>query len=263
MRKDATNVEEGRLQGIEKIEDYPSFHERHRIFPEIFNGRNHKRILDIAAGVGCAARRIHDGYSDGEILCNDITPTCLQVLKQQGLNTISFDIDDDTSVFPFSDGYFDAVISLATIEHVLTLDHHMWEIHRILSEDGRLYISTPNYAALVHWPRYVLKGESFHDPLKAASRYEFYAHVRYFTFKTLMEFVSSFGFTPLDVYLPLPESSSYYRNMQEKSPLKAWAFLSFMWLLYTFGSPRWASEPVICFKKTDHPLPKKYRKILL
>jgi len=36
MRKDAKNVEESRLQGIEKIEDYPSFHERHRIFPQIF-----------------------------------------------------------------------------------------------------------------------------------------------------------------------------------------------------------------------------------
>lgn len=262
MRKDATNVEEDRLQGVEKIEDYPSFRERHRIFPQIFDGRNHKRILDIAAGVGCAARRIHDGYS-GEIFCNDITPTCLQVLRQQGLTTLSFDIDDDNSVFPFPDGYFDAVVSLATIEHVLTLDHHMKEIHRILAKNGRLYISTPNYAGLVHLPRYLLKGESFHDPLKEASRYEFYAHVRYFTFKTLMEFVSSFGFTPLDVYLPLPEGSTYYRNMQAKSPLKAWVFRSFMKLLYTFGSPRWASEPVICFEKTDLAPSKKYRKILL
>jgi len=82
MRKDATNVEETRLQGVEKIEDYPSFHERHRIFPGVFAGRNHKRILDVAAGVGCAARRIHDNYP-AEMVCNDITPTCLRVLEQQ------------------------------------------------------------------------------------------------------------------------------------------------------------------------------------
>lgn len=262
MRRDATTVEEGRLQGVKKIEDYPSFHERHRIFPEIFGGRNHKRILDIAAGVGCAARRIHDGYS-GEIICNDITPTCLRVLKRQGLNAVSFDIDDEAAVFPFPDGYFDAVVSLATIEHILTLDHHMQEIHRVLSEHGHLYISTPNYAGLVHLPRYLLRGESFHNPLKEGDRYEFYAHVRYFTFKTLMDFVCSFGFTPLEVYLPLPESSSYYRDMQTRSPFKAWAFRSFIQLLYTFGSPRWASEPVICFQKGSPDFSQKYRKILL
>ena len=262
MRKDATNVEEARLKGIEKIEDYPSFHERHRIFPKVFDGRNHRRILDIAAGVGCAARRIQDGYP-AELICNDITPTCLRVLEQQGLNTISFDIDDEDTIFPFPDFYFDAIVSLATIEHVIFLDHHLKEIHRILSDKGYLYISTPNYAGLVHLPRYFLKGESFHNPLLDGSKYEFYAHVRYFTFKTLVEFVSSFGFTPMEVYLPLPEGSSYYRTMRVKSPLKAWAFRSSMWLLYTFGSPRWASEPVICFQKTEQKRITKYRKIVL
>jgi SAM-dependent methyltransferase len=262
MRKDATNVEEARLKGIEKIEDYPSFRERHRVFPQIFDGRDHKRILDVAAGVGCAARRIHDSYS-AELICNDITPTCLRVLEQQGLNTVSFDIDDEDTIFPFADGYFDAVVSLATIEHVIFLDHHLKEIRRILSDNGYLYISTPNYAGLVHLPRYLLKGESFHDPLNEVSKYEFYAHVRYFTFKTLLDFVSSFGFTPLEVYLPLPESSTYYRKMLAKSPLKAWAFRSSMWWLYTLGSPRWASEPVICFQKTDEKRSTKYRKIVL
>jgi SAM-dependent methyltransferase len=262
MRKDATNVEETRLHGLEKIEDYPSFHERHRIFPQVFDGRNHKRILDIAAGVGCAARRIHDNYP-AQIICNDITPTCLHILQQQGLNTISFDIDDEATTFPFPDGYFDAVISLATIEHVLSLDHHMQEVHRILAQDGHLYISTPNYAGLVYLPRYFLKGESFHDPFGKVDRYEFYAHVRYFTFKTLLKFVQSFGFTPLEVYLPLPESSSYYRRTQANSPLKAWTFRSFMRLLYQFGSPRWASEPVICFQKGSPLSFRKYRKILL
>lgn len=262
MRKDATIVEEGRLQGIEKLEDYPSFRERHRIFPGVFNGRGHQRILDIAAGVGAAARRIHDGYP-GEITCNDITPTALNVLKQQGLKTVSFDIDDDTTPFPFADGHFDAVVSLATIEHVIFLDHHLKEIRRILADQGYLYISTPNYAGLMHLPRYLLKGESFHNPLKEGAKYEFYAHVRYFTFKTLLDFVSSFGFSPVEVYLPVPQSSSYYLALQAKSPLKAWVFRSSMKLLYTLGSPRWASEPVICFQKTDQKPSKKYRKIVL
>src|SRR5512146_1994103 len=170
MRKDAKDVEEARLNGIQKIEDYPSFHERHRIFPGVFDGRNHKRILDIAAGVGCAARRIRDGYST-ELICNDITPTCLRVLEQQGLCTVSFDIDDEDTVFPFANGYFDAVVSLATIEHVILLDHHLKEIRRILADGGYLYISTPNYAGLAHLARYLLKGESVHNTLKESTKY--------------------------------------------------------------------------------------------
>jgi len=261
MRKDATIVEESRLQGIEKIEDYPSFHERHRIFPQIFENRKHERIIDIAAGVGCAARRIHDMYLDS-IVCNDVTDTALRVLKQQGLNTTSFDIDDEDLPFPFSDGYFDAVVSLATIEHVICLDHHMKEIRRILTNDGYLYISTPNYAGLVHLPRYLIKGESFHDPLKEYSRYEFYAHVRYFTYKTLLKFVGSFGFAPVAVYLPLPECSSFYRAMKEKSPLKAALFRNALKFLYTIG-PRWASEPVLVFQKSENKSPNGFRKVIL
>lgn len=262
MRKDAEPVEESRLQGIEKIEDYPSFHERHRIFPAIFKDRQHNRILDIAAGVGCAARRIHDLYP-GKIICNDISPTALRVLRRQGMNVVSFDIDDADIKFPFPDGYFDAVVSLATIEHVIFLDNHLKEINRILSNNGYLYISTPNYAGLVHLPKYLLRGETFHNPLKEHSRYEFYAHVRYFTYRTLVQFVSSFGFTPVAVYLPLPDGSSFYRAMKAKSPLKAMLFRTAMRLLYTLGSPRWASEPVVVFKKSDGKHSDGFKKVVL
>lgn len=262
MRKDAKPVEESRLQGIEKIENYPSFHERHRIFPAIFTDRQHDRILDIAAGVGAAAHRIHDLYP-GKIICNDISPTALLVMKQQGMDVISFDIDDADIGFPFPDGKFDAVVSLATIEHVIFLDNHLKEINRILSDKGFLYISTPNYAGLVHLPKYLLKGESFHNPLKEHSRYEFYAHVRYFTYRTLVQFVSSFGFAPVAVYLPLPESSSFYRKMKAKSPLKAMLFRTAMWLLYTLGGPRWASEPVLVFQKSDGKYPNRLKKVIL
>jgi SAM-dependent methyltransferase len=262
MRKDATQLEETRLDGVEKIEDYPSMRERHRVFPQIFEDRRHKRILDIAAGVGCAARRIKDAYP-ATMVCNDITSTCLNVLKKQGLAVLSFDIDDDLAAFPFASGQFDAVVSLATIEHVICLDHHLQEIHRILEEKGYLYISSPNYAGLVYLPRFVWNGQSFHDPLNESSRYEFYAHVRYFTYHTLLAFVSSFGFTPLAVYLPLPGGSSFYRSLHQKSPTKAQAFRYSMWMIYKFGSPRWASEPVICFQKNGNPSAQRFKKVVV
>lgn len=262
MRKDAIRLEEKRLQEVVKLSDYKSFHERHRVFPEIFEKRNHKQILDLAAGVGCAALKIHRDYS-ARLVCNDISPTALKILGDLGLETASFDLDDEDIPFPFEDGHFDAIVSLATIEHIINLDHHMREIHRILDENGFLYLSTPNYASVVHIPRFWLKGKTFNDPFKEPGRYEFYAHVRNFTYMTILEFVSSFGFTPETVYLPLPAESSFFQSLRADSRLKAAAYRFLMWAIYRFLSPRWASEPIICFRKSTHPGSCKPRKVLL
>lgn len=264
MRKDAIQLEETRVENVHTIEDYPDFHERHRIFPAIFENRQHQRILDSSAGVGCTAQRIQSHYP-AELICNDISPTCLRLLRDRGMTTVSFDIDNDEQSFPFPDGRFDAVISLATIEHIIHVDHFVKELHRILCKGGYLYISTPNYASLWYLPRFLLMGKTFHDPLSesARSRYEFYAHVRYFTYRTLLEFVASFGFVPQAVYLPLPESSTRYKALYASSKPKALIYRSAMWLLYTAFSPRWATEPVLCFEKSDGATSRRFRKVVL
>jgi 2-polyprenyl-3-methyl-5-hydroxy-6-metoxy-1,4-benzoquinol methylase len=264
MSKVAVQLEEIRLQGIKSIENYPDFHERHRVIPAIFEARQHKTIFDVAAGVGCAAQRIQENYP-ADLLCNDITPTCLTILKHLGIPTVSFDLDNDEQPFPFSDGHFDAVISLATIEHLLHVDHFLSEINRILNNDGYLYLSAPNYAALAYLPRFLLAGKTFHDPLSKSSRtrYEFYAHVRYFTYTTLLEFVSSFGFIPDTVYLPLPGGSTRYKALYANSKVKALAYRYAMMLMYRLLSPRWASEPIICFRKTGSKVDRRFRKLIL
>lgn len=250
MRNDAIPLEEKRFEGVAigSVEDYPSLHERHRIFPAVFENRRHERILDVAAGMGVVGKRIKD-FSQAEILCNDICPTCLKTMRLLGLATTSFDIDNEAKNFPFPDGHFDAVIALATIEHVINVNYFLQEIHRILRKGGWLYLSAPNYSSLASLLPLLRSGRTFHDPMKPASRYEFYAHVRYFTFTTLVEFTGSFGFVPDTVYLALPESSSRYVSLKSKSKVKAFIFRNMMKVLYTFFSPRWASEPVICFRK--------------
>jgi hypothetical protein len=46
--------------------------------------------------------------------------------------------------FPFEDNHFDGIISLHTIEHVHNLDNFMNELSRILKEEGKAWIVTPD-----------------------------------------------------------------------------------------------------------------------
>lgn len=269
MRKYAVELEESRLAGVDDIEDYQEnvklgFKERHRVFPAVFENRAHTRILDIAAGVGCAAQRIRDNYP-ADLLCSDISPTCLKILNRLRIQTVSFDIDDNETSFPFVDGHFDAVVSLVTIEHLIHVDHFVKEVHRILCNGGYFYIATPNYAAPEYWvPTIFLSGRTFHNPLGPQDvRYEFYGHVRYFTYRTLLEFVTSFGFVPDAVYLALPGGSSRYLAMYSASRIKALTARYVMWLKHHLLPPRWATEPILCFQKTVVRTDRRLRKVVL
>ncbi len=264
MRKDAIALEEERFRDVplRSVEDYPAFHERHRVFPAVFEDRRHKRILDVAAGVGVVGKRIQEHY-DAELWCNDISPTCLRTMESFGLRTASFDIDDDQHPFPFPDGNFDALVALATIEHVIHIEHFLKEIHRVLGHNGCLYLSAPNYSGLPYLVPFLVSGKTFHDPLSKPSDYEFYAHVRYFTYRSLVELTASFGFTPESVYLPLPQKSSRFLALQERSRIRAFAMRQTFRFLYSFFSPRWASEPVICFRKGACPGRPALRKVVL
>ena len=250
MRDDSVRIEDARIKGLD-LDNYPWVHERHRIFPEVFGSEGYQNILDIAAGVGVVAKRIHDLYPC-KMLCNDISKECLRCLKANNLSTVSFDLDDPGTPFPFPDETFDAIISLATLEHIINIDHHMREVRRILKKDGHLYLSTPNYSGIHFVVPFLLHGKSFHDPMKGGiDTYEFYAHVRYFTYKTLLEFTSSFGFRAEKVYLPIPKESSRYRALEKKSRIRALLAKTVIYLLYRLLPSRWAFHPVIRFAKHD------------
>lgn len=262
MRKDAIALEESRVGGDARTDGFPPFKERHRIFPAVFEDRNHRRILDLAAGVGYVTRRVQERYP-GSVISHDISPSCLRRLRATGAPTMAFDIDTADVAFPFASAAFDAVISLVTIEHVFFVDEFVNEIGRILKPGGTLYLSAPNYAAPEYLVRPLLRGRAYHDPLRPSSRYEFYAHVRYFTARTLEEFVAARGFKLETVYVALPGGSVRYRELEAKSRFKARAFRGLMKARHLILSWRRASEPVLCFRKDGGGPARKPRKVLL
>ncbi len=251
-RNPAIGLEEERLKDISGVEDFDMFHERHRIFPALFEDRNHRKIIDVSAGIGAAASRV-DQYYDAELVCNDLSPKCLDSLKKLGLNTVSFDLDDASRPYPFNDGEFCAIISLATVEHLYNIDNFFYEAKRLLKDDGCLYISVPNYNGLNYLLPLLFKGKTFHDPLNAREKYEFYGHLRYFTYISLIKYITTFGFTAEAVYLGKPSMGTRYLRFREKNKIGAATYKALLMTLFTLFPPRWAPEPVICFRKTENP----------
>jgi len=246
----AVQLEEERLMNISKLDEYDMIHERHRIFPEIFENRNHKKILDLSAGVGVVGNRINK-YYDAELLCNDISPKCLQILKSLKLNVTSFNIDNESRPFELEEAEFDAIISLSTIEHLYNIDHFLKEVNRCLTPGGYFYLSAPNYNGIGYLLPLLLTGKTFHNPLTAKDRYEFFGHLRYFTYRSLLEYVTQFGFEAEAVYIGKPQEGTKYLKLKAKSKSKAFMVRQLMTALYHLFSPRWATEPVICFRKTN------------
>lgn len=254
MRQDAQTLEAGRMEG-KTLETYQWIHERHRVFPAVFKGRQHRRVIDLSAGIGVVASRISASYPC-DLTCNEVDETCLEQLRHLPVNLVSFDLDD-LKPFPLPDGAYDAVISLATMEHLIQIDHFAKQVYRILASDGRLYLSVPNYASL-YWIAPLLRGRTFHNPFDERERYEFYAHIRYFTYHTLVEYMQQFGFEVDTVYLPLPRGSTRFEQIQHRSRVLAFAIQNSFRMLYAL-SPRWHQEPVICFAKE----PCRPRKVIL
>ncbi len=80
MRVDAQPLENERLRGLE-LDNYPWYHERHRIFPEIFEKDKYRNVIDISAGIGIVAKRIKELYGCN-IIANDISEVKLKKFKK-------------------------------------------------------------------------------------------------------------------------------------------------------------------------------------
>jgi SAM-dependent methyltransferase len=73
---------------------------------------------------------------------------------ERGVRNLRFLLADGMAL-PFRDGAFDLVLSHAVIEHVADADRYLRECRRVLTPNGRLYLSTAPYLSFAgaHLPR--------------------------------------------------------------------------------------------------------------
>lgn len=101
-----------------------------------------RNVLDVACGSGLGFP-ILNSYGVARILGVDISKRALEMAQHFGGREPLL-LQADAHRLPVQDGYFGAVTSFETLEHVQEPGIFLSEIKRVLSVDGVAVLSTPN-----------------------------------------------------------------------------------------------------------------------
>jgi len=120
------------------------------------HGENHKQLtLDCACGTGYGSRILEENGNSKKVISLDRDQrACLYTKKNNNRRVVQA----DASHLPFKDDAFGEVISFETIEHLPEPKKFAKEASRVLKENGKITISTPN--------REVIASTSYRDPQK-------------------------------------------------------------------------------------------------
>ena len=103
-----------------------------------------KIVLDAACGSGYGTAYLLRNGMASRVYGVDISEDAIgYARKKYGHNRISF-ICADVVNMPFSDNFFDIVVSFETIEHLENHRQYLIECKRVLKRDGLFICSSPN-----------------------------------------------------------------------------------------------------------------------
>ena len=153
------------------------------------------RYLEIGAGSGNLALTVLEKYD--ELVLTELSNVRANELSklfkdQEKVKVIQHNIDNDALNYP--DGYFDTIVMVAVIEHLIDPKIALRELARVLKPGGRLIIDTPNIAK---WTRRIKllfgyfpstasldEGLLCYDKKTPTDLYDD-GHLHYFTFRSL------------------------------------------------------------------------------
>jgi SAM-dependent methyltransferase len=114
------------------------------------------RVLDAGCGGGGMPLSFaeHARVVVGIDPINRFAQAGVMLAAERGMRNLQFLLADGLAL-PFRDGAFELVLSHAVIEHVHDAGQYLRECRRVLSRDGRVYLSTAPYLSFAgaHLPR--------------------------------------------------------------------------------------------------------------
>lgn len=133
------------------IETHPFYYVYQHEFSEIakfIQVTNCKNALDSGAGRGRFTELLTD-ISDN-VYCVDFSPTMIEILKEKFKERKNiFVVQADAKKLPFSDNFFDLIISVQLLGHLPSPVNGLKEMSRVLKKGGQLIISIGNLFSLI------------------------------------------------------------------------------------------------------------------
>ncbi len=125
--------------------DEASYYER--LLEPILAERQGGRALDVGCGYGYLTRRLARHF---EVEGMDVSDAAVRHARELS-PSISFTVHEIEQPFPMPDGSFDLVTLTDVLEHVVEPQRVLANVHRVLADDGLLYVTTPNLNRLRRW----------------------------------------------------------------------------------------------------------------
>ncbi len=155
-----------------------------------------KKILDIGCGNGDSIEVTRNKFN--EVYGCDISETALSEAIRRGMTGVSADLNNAPHL-PYKSESFDAVICLEVLEHLFNPPYLLREIHRVLTLNGQLILTTPNVKYFRNLYKLIIKGQFPHTTTDTFVWGG--GHLHYFTIKDLSFIIQEAGFHKVVFYM--------------------------------------------------------------
>lgn len=176
-------------------------HGRQQIYRQtlsMFESTTEGRLLDVGCYDGYLTRMVGQKVRAHQLYGVDFNQNVLPLAAEKGIITSHVDLNNES--LPYDDAFFDCVCCSEVIEHVLSPDHLLRELHRVLKPSGYAVITTPNLASwrnrmvlLLGWQPYYTEVSTELAVGNPHFRGKPSGHIRVFTPLALQELISAAG----------------------------------------------------------------------
>lgn len=144
-----------------------------------------KKILDIGCSTGYFGKLLKD--QGAYVVGVDISADAIEDAKKNLDEALVLDVNIER--LPHKKGEFDIVVAAEVIQFLYNPEMVLRELNRVLKDDGKLVITTPN---LLYWGNRLkfLKGEFVYQKIGVFDE----GHVHFYTNETLKEDLKKSGF---------------------------------------------------------------------
>lgn len=138
------NVQDGVMERIvPEVETYETYQEHYARYNFASKFCKERMVLDVACGVGYGAHHLIKNGAKS-VIGVDMSKDAITYAKAYYTHPKIAFIAGDATKLPFSDNFFDVIVSFETIEHIKEYERYLSECKRVLKGEGVFICSSPN-----------------------------------------------------------------------------------------------------------------------